>query len=96
MTAENVQQQTVMTQQIQEAIGAARELSQETVKLAQNSAGRVEENLGVMEQMKRHRRSYGGLHIFGCLACVIPQFSNDPRNVLRGFSCLFGQLAERT
>ncbi len=60
MTAENVQQQTVMTQQIQEAIGAARELSQETVKLAQNSAGRVEENLGVMEQMKRQAEKING------------------------------------
>ena len=58
MTAENVQQQTVMTQQIQEAIGAARELSQETVK--QNSAGRVEENLGVMEQMKRQAEKING------------------------------------
>jgi len=52
VTAENIQQQTIMTQQIQEAIGATQELSKDMVNLAENSGKTVEESTGVMRQVR--------------------------------------------
>ncbi|MDE7061032.1 MAG: chemotaxis protein, partial [Lachnospiraceae bacterium] len=52
VTAENIQQQTVMTQQIQDAIGATQELSRDMVDLAENSGRTVEESTGVMKQVR--------------------------------------------
>ena len=52
VTAENIQQQTIMTQQIQDAIGATQELSKDMVNLAENSGRTVEESTGVMRQVR--------------------------------------------
>lgn len=52
MTAENIQEQTIMTQQIQDAIGATQRLSKEMVDLAENSGRTVDESMEVMKQMR--------------------------------------------
>ncbi len=50
--ANNIQEQTVMTQQIQDAIGATQMLSTDMVELAENSGRTVDESMGVMKQMR--------------------------------------------
>ncbi len=52
MTAENIQEQTIMTQQIQDAIGATQRLSKDMVELTQNSGRTVDESMDVMKQMR--------------------------------------------
>lgn len=52
VTAENIQQQTVMTQQIQDAIGATQSLSKDMVELAENSGKTVDESMDVMKQVR--------------------------------------------
>ncbi len=50
--ANNIQEQTVMTQQIQDAIGATQMLSTDMVELAENSGRTVDESMSVMKQMR--------------------------------------------
>lgn len=52
-TADNIQEQTVMTQQIQDAIGATQKLSSEMVELAKDSGRTVEGSMDVMKQMRQ-------------------------------------------
>lgn len=53
LTAENVQEQTVMTQQIQDAISETQSLSGNMVELAENSGNTVKSSMDTMKLMKQ-------------------------------------------
>lgn len=54
LTAENIMEQSSMTQNIQQAIDEARERSRQMVDIAQSSDDSIRDNLQVMDELKHH------------------------------------------
>lgn len=61
-TADNIQQQTIMTQQIQEAIGATQKLSKDMVELVENSGRTVDGSMDAMKQMREQAKQINELN----------------------------------
>lgn len=54
ITADNIQEQTIMTQSIQNAINDTVKHSKEIVEIAKKSESTIDESLKVMDEMKKH------------------------------------------